>query len=92
MFAMLRPKRNRGIVGKLKTTIEYLITADLLMRESHMERSKSTTDILGLKDDECEECNGTGTRLSLDLDTELIPCEWCAGTGSSATPSKDSGD
>jgi hypothetical protein len=50
-----------------------------------MERNMNTKDILGLQEEECEECNGTGTRLSLDLDTELVPCEWCDGTGR-ATP------
>jgi hypothetical protein len=52
-----------------------------------MERVKSTVDIIGLQETECEECNGTGTRLSLDLDTELVACEWCQGTGG-ATPLK----
>ncbi|MBF0445676.1 MAG: hypothetical protein HQL68_08800 [Magnetococcales bacterium] len=46
-----------------------------------MEHGISTKYILGLQDEECEECNGTGTRLSLDLDSELMPCEWCHGSG-----------
>ncbi|MBF0454455.1 MAG: hypothetical protein HQL72_06510 [Magnetococcales bacterium] len=46
-----------------------------------MEQGLSTQDLLGLQEGECEECNGTGTRLSLDLDTELVPCEWCQGSG-----------
>lgn len=46
-----------------------------------MEYVKSNQDVLGLSEDQCEECNGTGSRLSLDLDSELVPCEWCDGTG-----------
>ncbi|MBF0357805.1 MAG: hypothetical protein HQL70_04300 [Magnetococcales bacterium] len=46
-----------------------------------MERGKSTREIIGLQETECEECNGTGTRLSLDLEAELMPCDWCGGTG-----------
>ncbi|MBF0380116.1 MAG: hypothetical protein HQL69_03805 [Magnetococcales bacterium] len=55
-----------------------------------MEQGISTKDILGLQSEECEECNGTGTRLSLDLDSELLPCEWCHGSGKAAPLMTDS--
>ncbi|MBF0447840.1 MAG: hypothetical protein HQL67_06530 [Magnetococcales bacterium] len=46
-----------------------------------MEASFSNKDVLGLQEGICEECNGTGKRLSLDLDEEFLDCDWCCGTG-----------
>lgn len=46
-----------------------------------MKSGLSLRDVVGLQEEICEECNGTGMRLSLDLEDEFVPCEWCDGQG-----------
>lgn len=39
-------------------------------------------DILGLQEESCEECGGTGKVFSLDAATDaMLKCTWCHGSG-----------